>query len=366
MSFVSLDAFYQRAANGTLPEVSFIVGPAELSEHPPYMPKDGAWLQKKVVDAVTNSPQYNSTLLMISYDETGGFGDHVTPFHSPANTPGEWMKDPLGLFSDIFSGPGFRVPFYMISPWTRGNRVFTERADHNSQILFVEQWLTARGYKNIQTDQMVPWRREHMSNLVNALDFENPDYSLPNLPDAQTPDTNSKGDYTGTSNCQSRHSQTRPPVPYGEQDNATDTNGLWFEEGYKEVVGYLTEGRYLVFEKDGAALTNPGNGKSLTFSPATSQHNARSQRWVIHYTQDEESQVFTMSSALDGRWLGANNSMLPENEGANAVQVRFSFNGNGRGHSIQHLNQGQYVDINTHGPMSGAGGFKVFSVSYRD
>lgn len=68
--------------------------------------------------------------------------------------------------------PGFRVPFYMISPWTRGNRVFTERADHNSQILFVEQWLATRGYSNITTDQMVPWRRAHMSNLVNALDLD--------------------------------------------------------------------------------------------------------------------------------------------------------------------------------------------------
>lgn len=68
---------------------------------------------------------------------------------------------------------GFRVPFYMISPWTRGNRVFTERADHNSQILFVEEWLAARGYSNIKTDEMVAWRRSHMSNLVNALDLEN-------------------------------------------------------------------------------------------------------------------------------------------------------------------------------------------------
>lgn len=59
----------------------------------------------------------------------------------------------------------------MISPWTRGNRVLTERADHNSQILFVEEWLTARGYKGHRTDQMVHWRREHMSNLVNALNF---------------------------------------------------------------------------------------------------------------------------------------------------------------------------------------------------
>lgn len=67
---------------------------------------------------------------------------------------------------------GFRVPFYMISPWTRGNRVFTERADHNSQILLIEQWLAARGYENIQTDEMVHWRREHMSNLVSALDLD--------------------------------------------------------------------------------------------------------------------------------------------------------------------------------------------------
>jgi phospholipase C len=68
---------------------------------------------------------------------------------------------------------GFRVPFYMISPWTRGNRVFTERADHNSHILFVEEWLKARGYQNITTGEMVSWRREHMSNLVSALDFDN-------------------------------------------------------------------------------------------------------------------------------------------------------------------------------------------------
>jgi phospholipase C len=68
---------------------------------------------------------------------------------------------------------GVRVPFYIISPWTRGNRVFTERADHNSQILFIENWLTAKGYGGIVTDQMVSWRREHMSDLVNAFDFDN-------------------------------------------------------------------------------------------------------------------------------------------------------------------------------------------------
>ena len=68
MAFLGLDEFYKNAAVGTLPEITFITGPAELSEHQPYMPKDGAWLQKKVVDSVVNSPKYNSSLLLISYD----------------------------------------------------------------------------------------------------------------------------------------------------------------------------------------------------------------------------------------------------------------------------------------------------------
>jgi phospholipase C len=67
-SYVGLDAFYERAANGTLPQVSWVVGPQELSEHPPNRPVDGAWLQKKVVDAVTNSPTYSKTVMVVSYD----------------------------------------------------------------------------------------------------------------------------------------------------------------------------------------------------------------------------------------------------------------------------------------------------------
>jgi hypothetical protein len=38
--------------------------------------------------------------------ESGGFGDHVVPFHSPEGTPGEWMEDPYGEFGQVFVGPG--------------------------------------------------------------------------------------------------------------------------------------------------------------------------------------------------------------------------------------------------------------------
>lgn len=75
LSFIGLNAFYEAAAQGTLPQVSYIIGPAELSEHPPFAPHDGAWLQQQIVNAVINSPKYSSTVLMISYDETGGWGD---------------------------------------------------------------------------------------------------------------------------------------------------------------------------------------------------------------------------------------------------------------------------------------------------
>lgn len=67
-SYPGLDAFYDAAAKGTLPQVSWIVGPQEQSEHAPNLVKDGAWLQKKVVDAITQSPAYNETVLVISYD----------------------------------------------------------------------------------------------------------------------------------------------------------------------------------------------------------------------------------------------------------------------------------------------------------
>jgi len=188
----SLDNFYARAKNGTLPAISYIIGPTELSEHPPHAPRDGAWLQKQVVDAVTQGAAYSKTALLISYDETGGWGDHVTPYHSPSGTAGEWLEDPYGLVGYTYSGPGFRLPFYIVSPWTRGGHIFTEHADHNSQILFIENWLAAKG-KDVVTNQMVPWRRQNMSPLLNAFDFSNPDYSLPSLPDAPAPHTNAKG-----------------------------------------------------------------------------------------------------------------------------------------------------------------------------
>jgi len=355
----SLNDFYAQAANGSLPAISYIIGPAELSEHPPYSPRDGAWLQKKVVDAVTKGAAYSKTALIISYDETGGWGDHVVPYHSPSGTPGEWLQDPYNQVRYTCSGPGFRLPFYIVSPWTRGGAVFTEHADHNSQIMFVEEWLAAKG-KNVKTDEMVPWRREHMSSLINAFDFANPDFSLPSIPDAPAPHTDSSGKYDGASYCESQYKTTRPAVPYDSQIDAKNVSSL-SEQGFKEMRGSLTEGRYIVLELGGYALTNPGTS-DITATKATSKHDGIAQRWVVHSLTDGGN-TFTISSAKDGRYIGSHTGLIDSSNGAQTYTVGFAA---GKGYLLQKEN-GKYLTIDGNGAVqitSDFTYFKAYSVTY--
>ncbi len=353
-SFPGLEKFYSDAAAGTLPQVSWIIGPAELSEHTPFTPHDGAWLQKQIVHAVANGSSYNNTVLIISYDETGGWGDHVTPFHSPQGTPGEWLNDPYGIFGETYTGPGFRLPFYIVSPWTRGGHVFTEHADHNSQIIFVEQWLEAIGYTGVQTDQMPPWRRDHMSNLLNAFDFEHPDYSLPTLADAPPPSKDSSGNYNGYALCQAQYGDPKPSAPYGPTNANLDPSTL-SEEGFKKVRGYLTEGRYLVFEMNGYALTNVGkNATDISATKATAQHERANQRWVVHATGGtatdggEGQGTFVIASALDGRYMASHTSFSRTRSGAETYTITDL--GNGAGYTLENEN-GTYLTTDAGGKV---------------
>lgn len=354
----TLDDFYALAANGTLPAISYVVGPTELSEHPPYSPRDGAWLQKQVIDAVTHGKGYNTSVVIISYDETGGWGDHVVPYHSPKGTAGEWLNDPYNLVRYTYSGPGFRLPFYVISPWTRNGNVFVEHADHNSQILFIEEWLAAKG-KKVKTNQMNPWRRQHMSSLVNAFDFANPDYSLPSIPDAPEPHKNAQGVYDGAAYCESLYPTTRPVVPYTDQ---TGNVASFSEQGFKQMRGALTEGRYVVFEMNGYALTNTGgNATDFSASPATSDHSAQSQQWVMHSLVDGGNK-FTAASAVDGKYISSDIPGANESNGLMVFTVSFLA---GNGYALKQEN-GTYVAIDESGKVESVkrvSYFKAFSVT---
>ncbi|CZR53328.1 related to phospholipase C [Phialocephala subalpina] len=371
-SHPGLDKFYSDAAVGTLPQVSWIVGPAELSEHATYGPQDGAWLQKKILEAVVNGAAYNETLLMISYDETGGWSDHVTPFHSPSGTAGEWIEDPYGAVNHTYTGPGFRVPFTIISPWTRGGHVFTEHADHTSQILFMEEWLETLGYEGVRTTEIPAWRRAHMSNLVSAFDFDNPDYSIPLLPVIPTPSTNSSENYNAASVCELLYGHYGPPIPYGPENEALDPSTL-SEEGFKSVRGYLTEGRYLVFEMNGYTLTNPSpNATDFVATKARLNHEDKKQRWVVHATGGTATDggsgagSFNVSSAVDGRWVKSDTSLGKGVSGAETYRIE-DF-GNGKGYTLVKEN-GKYLTIDGNGMVdivgtAPAAGSKIWSVTY--
>lgn len=313
-----LQSFYDRAANGTLPEVSYIVGPAQLAEHQPYAPHDGAWLQTQIAKAVTESPKYNSTVLIVSYDETGGWFDHVNPFHSPSGTAGEWIDDPYGS-GYVFTGPGLRVPFYIISPWTRNGGVFVEHSDHNSQIKFIEKWQAAKG-RNVTSEEMAPWRRENMADLVNAFDFDNPDYSIPSFPDAPVPHKDDDGNYDGSSHCEATYPSNQPDVPY-TGNGVIDDMASVVEKGFKPVRGKLTEGRWLTFETDGNALSHSSDS-SVDLDDASPDHDSEDQRWIVN-VQELGGTEFTLQTASKDYYICDDLKLCEDESDALVFDVSF-------------------------------------------
>lgn len=200
MGVLGLQAFYNAAANGTLPQVSIIIGDTELSEHPDNTPMAGAWLQQQVVNAVMHSPAWNETALIINYDESGGFFDHVVPPQAPSS---EYVVDKwTGKKVPIGFGP--RVPLVCVSPYCRGGNVFTEVADHTATLRLLEEWVgqNANGTYKAPASLISPWHRSTTSNLINLFDFNNPDFSIPTLPTVAKPATNSQGVWDPTEMCE--------------------------------------------------------------------------------------------------------------------------------------------------------------------
>ncbi|EJU00487.1 phosphoesterase-domain-containing protein [Dacryopinax primogenitus] len=356
-----LDHFKADAAAGTLPTVSWIIGPAELSEHPPYTPRQGAWLQKEVINAVQNSPKYNKTILIISFDETGGWADHVIPFHSPEGTPGEWINNPFTNTS-TFSGPGFRLPFYAISPYSRGGNVFTEPADHTSQIMFVEKFLAAKGI-DFKSAEINTWRREHMSDLTAMFDFSTIDPSYYTLPEGETPYQDAlTGLLYGAEFCEFKYAGSiHAQVPYGKQ-NATIE--LAVEAGFRSVRGSITEGRYLVFESASLALADCAGALAVSSSQPRKQTDP-SQRWIIHAIDSTmaTATVFKISTPA-GQYI---TSALGLTDVSRAGTWNITHAAESVGtYWVQETGSGMYLTLTDAEPVLGTdpAPFKLFSVTF--
>ncbi|CAM3059199.1 phospholipase C [Skermania piniformis] len=165
------DDFRADVLNGTLPHVSWVIPSIVHCEHPALPPALGAVGIVALLDILTANPAvWEKTALIVSYDENGGFFDHVTPPTPPPGTPGEFLTVDLGRVSSSkgIAGPiglGYRVPALVISPYSRGGLVASQTFDHTSQLRLLE---TRFG---VPVPNLTPWRRSVTGDLTSAFDF---------------------------------------------------------------------------------------------------------------------------------------------------------------------------------------------------
>jgi phospholipase C len=155
---VSADQFFEDAAAGRLPGFA-IVEPNYLlgSEEEPQNIAVGEHFAAKVINAVIDGPGWEHTLLIWTYDEHGGYYDHVPP--PPAIAPDNIPPDtPAGVEASTgFAQYGFRVPCVVISPWARPDYVSHQVFDHASICALVEaKWnLPAMTYRDANANAML-------------------------------------------------------------------------------------------------------------------------------------------------------------------------------------------------------------------
>jgi phospholipase C len=140
---VPIAQYFTDAAAGTLPQVAFIdprfVGTPnqESDEHPPANVQVGQAFVADVVRALLESPLWPRAALFVTYDEHGGYYDHVPPPLAcvPDDIPPDiGPKDEQAAFDRY----GIRVPLMVVSPWARRHFVSHAVYDHTSILRFIE------------------------------------------------------------------------------------------------------------------------------------------------------------------------------------------------------------------------------------
>jgi phospholipase C len=184
-----LDQFRKDVNDGTLPTVSWLMTPANFSDHPG-VPWFGSWFVSEVMEILTKNPEvWKKTIFVLTYDENDGYFDHVPPFVSthPFKENAGKMSPGLDPKLDFITkdaqtnpsmkedkiresqiGLGYRVPMMIISPWTRGGYVCSEVFDHTSSLQFLETFLEKKFNKKIKEENITPWRRAICGNLTSA------------------------------------------------------------------------------------------------------------------------------------------------------------------------------------------------------
>ena len=168
---INISNFFTDAAAGTLPAYSFVEPDyGNQSEENPQNIAVGEEFSAQVINAVINGPDWDRTLLILTYDEHGGYYDHVPP-------PAAIAPDSIGPILvpgqsgfDGFNRYGFRVPFAIVSPWARPHYVSHQVFDHTSIL------------KLVQTKWNLPaltFRDANAIPMLDMLDLSHPHFAEP-------------------------------------------------------------------------------------------------------------------------------------------------------------------------------------------
>jgi phospholipase C len=170
----SIDNLYTAARMGALPAVSWVDPNAQVSEHPPASVRTGQAYVTTLINAIMRSPDWWSTAIFLTWDDWGGFYDHVVP-------PGV-----------DHSGYGLRVPGLLISPYARYGYVDHQTLSHDAYLKFIEDDFLEGERLNPRTDGRPDSRpdvRENASilgKLANEFNFNQlpaPPVVLPTEPE---------------------------------------------------------------------------------------------------------------------------------------------------------------------------------------
>jgi len=163
--------FEYDAMHDKLPAVSWIIPTSYQSEHPDYMPAEGAAFVASKIDAIASNPEvWAKTAFILNYDENDGLFDHVPPPVPPEGTVDEFVNGmPIG--------GGFRVPCIIVSPWTAGGWVCSQRFDHTSVLQLLER------FTGVMEPNITQWRRRTFGDLTSAFRFRDARADPPVVPD---------------------------------------------------------------------------------------------------------------------------------------------------------------------------------------
>jgi phospholipase C len=155
------DQFLPDLTKGSLAQVVWVIPPEDESDHPTADVKTGQHYLASLINAIMQSEYWSSTAVFVTWDDFGGWYDHVAP-------P---QVDAYGL--------GFRVPCLIISPYARAGFVDHTQSEFSSILKFIE---TVHGLPALtQRDEMA-------SNMFEAFDFSQPPSPPLILPGPYIPD----------------------------------------------------------------------------------------------------------------------------------------------------------------------------------